>query len=293
MTPPRPRSRMQGTARFRFHAELNDFLPPTRRKRAFDHAFRGPVAIKDVIEALGVPHPEVDAILVDGRAVRFSHRLRDGERIDVYPDGGALREPPPLRLRPRPLRITRFVLDAHLGALARYLRMLGFDALYRNDYADAELARIAHDERRILLTRDVGLLKRSLVRRGCFLRQTQPLRQMQEIVARFELRERIRPFRRCMRCNGHLAAVRRSALADTLDPRILARHRRFRRCRDCARIYWPGSHFERMQQLVALACAAPQAWRRPSATAGDGSMLGAVTVDEAEGRKRWPKASAR
>lgn len=239
-----------GTASFRFYEELNDFLPPSRRKRRFDHVFRGPVSIKDAIEALGVPHTEIELIFVNGRSVRFSHRLRDGDRVSVYPVFEALDITPLLRLRPRPLRVSRFVLDTHLGALARYLRLLGFDTLYRNDYDDAELARIAREQRRILLTRDVGLLKRSLVTRGYFLRQVRPLRQVREIVERFDLRGQARPFRRCIRCNGLLGTIGRRALAGRLDVRILERHQRFRRCRSCGQIYWPGSHYARMQGLV-------------------------------------------
>lgn len=248
--PARSCPQWHGTATFRFYEELNDFLPPPRRKRPFEHGFRGPVAIKDVIEALGVPHTEIELILVNGRSVRFSYRLRDGDSVSVYPVFEAFDVTPLLRLRPRPLRTSRFVLDTHLGALARYLRLLGFDTLYSNDCDDAELARLAREQRRILLTRDVGLLKRNLVRRGYFLRQVRPLLQIREIVERFDLRGQARPFRRCIRCNGFLGAVSRRALAGQLDARILERHQSFHRCRSCGQIYWPGSHYVRMQRLV-------------------------------------------
>lgn len=248
--PSRLERRWQGAATFRFYEELNDFLPPPRRKRAFEHGFRGPVAIKDAIEALGVPHTEIELILVNGRSVRFSYRLRDGDHVSVYPVFETFDVTPLLRLRPRPLRISRFVLDTHLGALARYLRLLGFDTLYSNSCDDAELARLAHEQRRILLTRDVGLLKRNRVTRGYFLRQVRPINQVREIVERFDLRGQARPFRRCIRCNGLLGAVSRRALTGQLDVRILERHQSFRRCRSCGQIYWPGSHFARMQRLV-------------------------------------------
>lgn len=244
-------SKTAGAATFRFYEELNDFLPPERRKADFVHRFRETGAVKDAVEALGVPHTEIELILANGRSVDFSYRVRDGDRISVYPMFEALDITPLLRLRPQPLRVTRFVLDTHLGRLARYLRLLGFDTLYRNDYDDPELARISRDERRVLLTRDVGLLKRSAVTRGYFLRETDPRRQLHEIVARFDLSRALRPFRRCLRCNGLLAAAPKRELIGRVDPALLQRHRRFRRCRGCGQVYWPGSHHERMQQLLA------------------------------------------
>ncbi len=259
MNPPAAAARRRpasGVASFRFYEELNDFLPPAHRRTVFEHTFRGPVTIKDVVESLGVPHPEIDLILVNGQSVRFSYRLRDGDRVSVYPLFEAFDITPLQRLRPRPLRVSRFVLDCHLGALSRYLRLLGFDTLYRNDYDDAELAHVSRHERRILLTRDLGLLKRSLVTRGCFLRETRPLRQLHEVVRRLDLYRQIRPFRRCLRCNGRLLRVRRSALAGAVPARVLDRHDSFRRCRNCRQLYWPGSHFERMRAIVAQVIAA-------------------------------------
>lgn len=234
----------------RFFEELNDFLPPSRRHLRFEWLINGPSSIKDVIEALGLPHPEVELILVNGRSVKFSHPVADGDDVSVYPMFETLDVTPLLRLRPRPLRVTRFVLDAHLGTLARYLRALGFDTLYRNDYTDAALARISHDERRVLLTRDVGLLKRSLVTRGCYLRATEPRRQLEEIVDRLDLYRSVRPFRRCVRCNGPVRAVARSRLEGRIKPAVLRAFRRFSQCTACGRIYWPGSHYQRMRTMI-------------------------------------------
>jgi uncharacterized protein with PIN domain len=239
-----------GTASFRFYEELNDFLPPDRRKRRFMHRFRGRAAIKDMIEALGVPHTEVELILANGRSVRFPYIVRDGDDISVYPMFESFDVTPLLRLRPKPLRVTRFVLDTHLGTLARYLRTLGFDTLYRNDFHDAELARISHAERRILLTRDVGLLKRSLVTRGCFLRATEPRAQLREVIARLDLYRSIQPFRRCTRCNGLLRVASKRRLKGRVKPEILAAFDQFRACRDCGQVYWPGSHYDRMERMI-------------------------------------------
>lgn len=241
---------MAGVVTLRFYEELNDFLPPARRKVRFGHELRGPGSVKDLVESLGVPHTEIELILVNGRSVRFGHPVKDGDDIAVYPVFEALDVTPLLRLRPRPLRVTRFVLDVHLGRLARYLRMLGFDTLYRSDYADEALARVSRDERRILLTRDVGLLKRSIVTHGCYLRETNPELQLREVIARLDLARSARPFSRCIHCNTRLRTVRRSAVAARLKPAILAAFTRFRLCPGCERIYWPGSHYDRMRQLL-------------------------------------------
>lgn len=237
-------------AEFRFYEELNTFLPPERRKTTFAYAFQGHPAVKDAIEALGVPHTEVDLIVVNGVSVDFSYQLRNGDRVAVYPVFETLDVSPLVRLRDRPLRRPRFVLDVHLGKLARLLRMLGFDTLYRNDYEDADIVRIAVKEKRIVLTRDRGLLKHGDVTHGYWLRSTQPHEQLREVLQRFDLRGQIEPFTRCMRCNGHIESVDPAAVADRLPPKTAQYFDEFYRCSECGKIYWPGSHYERMQALV-------------------------------------------
>ncbi len=239
-----------GSVHFRFYAELNDHLAPALRQRGFDHPLHGRPSVKDVIESLGVPHTEVELILVNGHSVGFDTILHDGDRVSVYPMFEAVDVTPLLRLRPRPLRVTRFILDGHLGRLARYLRLLGFDTAYDRDCADEELAARSHGERRILLTRDRGLLKRNEVTHGAYLYSTHPREQLMEVVERFDLRRSMRPFRRCTRCNGRLVRATRHSLEGTIDPELLSRHATFRRCRDCGQVYWPGSHFEKLQRIV-------------------------------------------
>jgi len=192
------------TVQLRFCEELNGHLPTVWRKCDFAHAFDGARAIKDVIEALGVPHTEIDLILVDGKSVRFSHRLRGGESVAVYPVFERFDIRPLHRLRPRPLRRTRFVADLHLGKLARSLRLLGFDTLYSAEVDDAELIAISARDQRIVLTRDVGLLRRKALTRGYRLRSADPQLQVQEVVHAFSLERDIRPFTRCMSCNSLL-----------------------------------------------------------------------------------------
>jgi len=237
-------------AHFRFYAELNDFLPPERRFTEFACEFLDLATVKDRVESFGVPHTEIDLILVNGRPVDFTHRVQDGDRISVYPVFEAFDIAGLARLRPEPLRHVRFVLDVHLGRLARYLRLLGFDALYRNDCGDEQLAEISSGEHRILLTRDVGLLKRSAVTHGYYLRSTQPREQLAEVVTRFDLTRLAKPFSRCAHCNAALEQVSQNAVREQLPERVAALQEEFLRCPGCGRVYWKGGHYRRMAQWI-------------------------------------------
>ncbi len=230
---------------FRFYGELNDFLPPARRQRSFSHQFDLSAPVKDMIEGFGVPHPEVELILANGRSVGFDYLVRDGDRISVYPVFESFDVSPLVKVRPAPLRETRFVLDTHLGRLAAYLRLLGFDTLYRNDAGDHELARLA-GEGRILLTRDAGLLKHGSVTHGYFIRETEPRRQVAEVVRRFQLERHMRPFTRCLRCNQVLERLEGDPPA-CVPAGVRERYTEFWRCPGCGRHYWQGSHYWRMQ----------------------------------------------
>jgi uncharacterized protein len=236
---------------FRFYEELNLFLAPERRKRSFTHLFEDKASVKDRIEALGVPHTEADLILVDGVSVSFAHQLRGGERIAVYPVFERFELAEACRLRPRPLRTPRFVLDVHLGRLAAYLRLLGFDCLYRNDYGDDDLLSISHAEHRIVLSRDTGLLKRASLTHGAFLHATDPRRQLREVLDRFQLETRLAPFSRCARCNGGVEPLSAECAVPRV-PRNIALHQRdFSHCTSCGQVYWPGSHLTRLRQRLA------------------------------------------
>lgn len=234
----------------RFYEELNDFLPAEKRKREFPHSLVQPGSVKDLVESLGVPHTEIDLILVNGRSVDFRYRVRDGDRISVYPVFESLDISPLVHLRPKPLRVTRFVLDTHLGRLAAYLRMLGFDTLYRNDYDDGELARVSADEHRILLTCDRQLLMRNRVSHGYFVRQRQPREQLVEVVDKLDLLRQIKPFTRCMHCNGEIQPVAKDLVIQNLPPRTRQDYQQFWQCPACHKVYWQGSHYQRMLELV-------------------------------------------
>lgn len=237
-------------ATFRFYRELNDFLPRSRQQREFEQHFLLSGSVKDAIESIGVPHTEVDLILANGESVDFDYRLRDGDRFSVYPVFESLDISSVTRLRPHPLREPRFVLDCHLGRLARYLRMLGFDSLFRSDYADETLLQISVEQRRILLTRDIGLLKRRQLERGYFVRSTRPRKQLSEVAERLQLQNCMRPFSRCIVCNGDVSPVRKEDIVELLPENTRRFFHEFYQCRNCLRIYWKGSHYERMSLLV-------------------------------------------
>lgn len=238
-------------ATLRFYADLNDFLPGPRRQQRFLHRFEGTVSVKDMVESLGVPHPEIALILANGLSVSFAYLVQDGDDLSVYPHFTALDLSGTERAAPDPLPEPRFVLDTHLGRLASHLRMLGFDTLYRNDYGDEELAHVSHTEQRILLTRDLGLLKRSLVLHGYFVRHTQPDRQVVEVLRRLGLRGWVRPFTRCTRCNGLLTVVEKAAIAERLSDETRRHYDEFRLCQSCEQLYWRGSHFQRLEAFLA------------------------------------------
>ncbi len=256
LPPPTPADTAPGrSVELRVRGDLDDFLPERLRGRVVARRIDGSPGVKDVIEALGIPHPEVDVVLVNGDPVSFAHRVAPGDRIEVRPATGHLGPPAELRAGPPALPIdrTRFVLDGHLGRLAAYLRMAGFDSWYERDAPDEALARISAEEDRILLTRDVGLLRRGIVVRGAFVRSDRPREQLVEILARFGLVDAIHPFGRCLRCNGELAVVDPGSVRDEVPPRVLREQAEFRRCPACGGVYWRGSHHRRMDRLLAEA----------------------------------------
>jgi uncharacterized protein with PIN domain len=240
-------------ADLRFYAELKDLLAPERRSGAVAHSFHAPGSVKDVIESYGVPHTEVDVIVANGEPVDFSYQVLDGDRISIYPVFEAFDVSSLVRVRPQPLREVRFVLDGHLGKLARRLRLLGFDTRYGNDPSDDSLVDISTTERRILLTRDLALLKRRAVTHGYFVRSTDSSEQVREIIRRFQLVARIDPFTRCLSCNGLLERVEKIDIAHRLPPKTRELYDRYRMCTTCRRLYWRGAHHRSLDRIVAAA----------------------------------------
>ncbi len=234
----------------RFYEELNDFLPLDQYKRDISIELKQPRSVKDLIESVGVPHTEVDLIIVNGESVGFDYLVQDDEHISVYPVFEALDISPLKHCQPKPLRITSFVLDTHLGRLAAYLRMLGFDSLYRNNYRDSELADISAAEHRILLTCDRQLLMRKQITHGFFVRSRQPHEQVKEVLTRFDLGNNLHPFTRCLHCNGKIRTVDKMDVEDRLLPRTSAHYNEFYQCTACHKIYWKGSHYMKMKAMI-------------------------------------------
>ncbi len=244
------------TATFRFYQELGDFLPRERRERTFaaDCAHRS--TAKHMIEALGVPHTEVEMVLVNGDESGFDRVLEEGDHVAVYarfellevgPHGG----PGPERLRERPRERMRFVADSHLGGLARLLRMAGYDTLYDNHYHDDEVEDLAENDDRIVLTRDRELLKRRSIVNGCYIHALDPPQQLRELFERLDLAGGARPFSLCLHCNVPLRAVDKADVLDRLPESVSALHDSFTACDNCLRVYWKGSHYKRMAALLA------------------------------------------
>jgi len=237
---------MDGTAwqaRFKFHGELDELLPAEKMDCQVRLPPSADQSVKHLIESLGVPHTEVGRILVNGSAVDFGYLVRPGDEIAVYPlpagagtDGGG--------------GTPRFILDNHLGRLAAYLRMLGYDSLYRNDIQDDELALRCNQENRILLTRDKHLLMRNLVERGYWLRSKVPRLQLEEVILRFGLTG-AQPFQRCLRCNEPLQPRRKEEVIERLEPLTRRYFDEFHFCPACQQVYWKGSHYERMSRMIA------------------------------------------
>lgn len=238
------------TATFRFYEELNDFLARPLRRRAFSCACARDATAKHMIEALGVPHTEVELILVNDESVGFDHPLADGDRVAVYPKFEALDIRPLLRVRDAPLRELRFVADAHLGGLAQLLRLAGFDTLYDNHFPDEEIEALAAAEHRIVLTRDRELLKRRSITHGCYVRALKPRAQVHEIFERLDLAASARPFRLCLLCNAPLRSIERAAVRERVPAGVYDRQTRFVTCDVCQRVFWEGSHWQRMRTLI-------------------------------------------
>jgi uncharacterized protein with PIN domain/sulfur carrier protein ThiS len=226
-------------ATFTFIDELNYFLPHQRKNTTFSLAFEDHQTLKHLIESLGVPHTEFGRVLVNGQPVDSSVQLQEGDQVSIYPADYPLDNEP------------RFILDNHLGQLATYLRMLGFDSLYRNDYQDDELAQVASEEMRVLLTRDRRLLMRKVITLGYCPHQTDPRQQAVEVLQRFRLFGQVKPFQRCLRCNNPLQHVAKQDIIERLQPLTRIYFEEFHLCPSCNQIYWKGSHYGHMLEMIS------------------------------------------
>lgn len=234
-------------ASFQFQGVLNGFLKPPHRYRVITCACAESATTKHMIEVLGIPHTEIGLIEVNKQASSLAYLLQDGDHVLVKPLVFPVRHHDaacPNSASPH------FLADAHLGGLARLLRMAGFDTLYDNSFLDDEIVRIAAEQSRIILTRDLELLKRRNVLAGCYVRSLQPAGQMEEVVVRFGLAQQARPFTLCLHCNMPLAPIDKAAVLECLPPSVQECQTEFSRCDCCKRVYWKGSHWQRMQNML-------------------------------------------
>jgi uncharacterized protein len=239
---------MQYSATFCFHKSLNDFLPPSLKGSVIRYNFNGAPAIKDAIEAIGIPHTEVDRIVVDNRPVGFYYLLGNNNEVRVFPfDESAEASQDKPSIKPGQVR---FILDVHLGKLAKSLRMLGLDTIYENNLSDKTIAEIAASEERIVLTRDVGLLKHKAITYGYWLRSQNSDEQLSEVIKRYNLSSQAKPFTKCIACNGDIKQVSKDHVLEMLPPKTKDYFNEFFQCKNCNRVYWKGSHYERMIEFI-------------------------------------------
>ena len=235
----------------RFYEELNDFLPRHRRKVDFGVEFTGTRSVKDLVESLGPPHTEVDLIVVNGRSAGFSCLLRDGDRVSVYPTFESLDIGNVTRVRPVPLRKTRFIADTNLGGMVRYMRALGFDVDFDPALSAGELIERSRHRGRIILTGSRDLLKNNGVTHGILVRRGSTSEAIAAVLDRVDIAREIRPFSRCLRCNTVLSTVAKEHVAHRLPAKVKARFGRFARCPSCERIYWKGTHHDAMGKVIS------------------------------------------
>jgi len=236
----------------RFYEELNDFLPEEKRKKRFFHNYIDRTSVKDLIESLGVPHTEVALILVNGKSAGFNYIINDGDDISVYPVFESLDISNVQHLRPKPLREPKFICDVHLGKLARYLRMVGFDVHYKNDFSDEEIVENSLNQRRAILTKDKGILKRNNVTHGYFVRSSRIEEQVKEIIKRFGLRKSIKEFTRCLECNLELIKIAKEKISGNLPPKVNQSQEEFFSCSGCGKLYWKGTHHQKMLAFIEM-----------------------------------------
>lgn len=236
----------------RFYEELNDFLSQDKKKIRFEHQFIDRTSVKDLIESFGVPHTEIDMILVNGRSVSFDYIINDKDDISVYPVYESFDISDIQHLRPKPLRDPKFICDVHLGKLAGNLRMLGIDTAYNNNYSDIEIVKQSLLEKRAILTRDLGILKRTEVTHGYFLRSKNSINQTKAVIERFHLKSNVKVFTRCLQCNTELCEMNKTDILDRLPQKVSESQNRFFICSNCDKIYWRGTHFNNMLKKLNL-----------------------------------------
>jgi len=237
-------------AYLRFYAELNEYLPIEYRQKTFIYHFTLNPSIKDIIEACGVPHPEIDVILVNKESVDFNYFLVDDDHVSIYPIFESLDVSPLIRLRSKPLRVTKFIVDETLGKLVKKLRMFGFDSIKEETNDKNKFIQKAKTEKRIILTRSRNLLKCKPISHGYWIRAIEVNNQIKEVISRFDLYTQMKPFGRCTVCNSQIKPVSKDSLKGLLPEKTQNHFDEFWQCDRCKKIYWKGSHYQKMLKQV-------------------------------------------
>jgi uncharacterized protein with PIN domain len=239
---------MKNYSKFKIFGELNYFVRKNKQDIYFNYEFDDNPSIKDSIEAIGIPHVEVGEIIVNDEQKDFSYKLQNNDKVEVY---SFYENDIKNKLRPN-IELYNFMTDENVGGMAKYLRMLGFNTIMIPEISDKEVAKIAEKENRILLSRDFGLLKRKNVTHGIFLRSTNTEEQIYEVIKKYKLDQLFKPFSICIECNGCIKLIRSSDLLeeDKIEDGVLKDYNEFFRCTNCKKVFWKGSHYQRMRLLV-------------------------------------------
>ncbi len=232
-----------------FYSALNNYLSFDKRNKEFEITYKSRRSVKDLIESVGVPHTEVDVILVNDKSVDFSYILKDGDRVSVYPLGEPI-DMNNIKHLKTPFLKFKFVVDVHLGKLAKYLRLLGLDTIYEKNLKQDELIRKALEEERILITRNRNLLKKKNISYAILINSTCPEKQVEELFDRYDLSKHCKPFSRCMDCNTALEPIAKDEVLDRIPPKVKERCQDFVICWNCDKIFWKGTHFENMSEFI-------------------------------------------
>lgn len=236
-----------------FNQDLRPFLKTNQSQITYPLTRRA--NIKDILEALGIPHTEVGKIILHNRApakkeLTFSYLPQPGDRLEVLAHVPPLDPTQPTLLIPKALGEIRFIVDVNVGKLSRLLRLLGLDTQFHWQQNDQEIAQLACKEKRIVLTKDLGLLKRNQIQWGHFVRASQPRDQLLEVLNFYGLKPPFKLFSRCLACNTPLKKIPKTIILNRLQPKTELYFHKFKYCPRCAKIFWPGSHQERMSRML-------------------------------------------
>lgn len=236
---------------FRFYEELNDYLPEEMRKVWIECSIENEISVGNQIQSLGIPPDEIDLILVNQQSKGFDYILQDGDRVSVYPMFELFDLSGISQLREKPLRNPTFICDVHLGRLCKYLRMLGWDTRYSNQYTPEEMIILSRQEKRIILSRSYQLTKHKEVTHSYWIRSLDPLEQLKDLVSKLNLSHRADPLTRCLNCNDKLAPVEKQEILHRLQAMTAKYYNEFFKCPACDQIYWKGSHYENMLEFIS------------------------------------------